>query len=56
MPRLVVGILRHGDYHQLPQAPSALQPFPLTEKGCEQAQQGAREIENFLQQQQLELH
>lgn len=34
--RLAV-LIRHGAYHQRAGAPSALQPFPLTETGLEQA-------------------
>lgn len=44
MPRLIAAIIRHGDYHQLADTPSALQPFPLTEKGVQQAREGARAI------------
>ena len=43
MPRLITALIRHGDYQQLPDTPSAHQPFPLTEKGRDQAvQAGAR--------------
>ena len=41
MPRLIAALLRHGDYRQLPETPSALQPFPLTDKGREQARRAA---------------
>lgn len=34
-------MLRHGDYRQLPDTPSALQPFPLTDKGREQSRNAA---------------
>jgi 2,3-bisphosphoglycerate-dependent phosphoglycerate mutase len=44
MPRLIAAIIRHGDYYQLADTPSALQPFPLTEKGFQQAREGARAI------------
>ncbi|MEJ2621564.1 MAG: histidine phosphatase family protein [Candidatus Thiodiazotropha sp.] len=37
MPRVIAALLRHGEYHQLKDTPSAWQPFPLTEKGQEQA-------------------
>lgn len=37
MPRLITALIRHGDYHQLTDTPSALQPFPLTEQGRQQA-------------------
>jgi 2,3-bisphosphoglycerate-dependent phosphoglycerate mutase len=44
MPRLITAIIRHADYHQLVDAPSALQPFPLTEQGKEQARACAQSI------------
>lgn len=44
MPRLIAAIIRHGDYHQLADTPSALQPFPLTDKGFRQAREGAQSI------------
>lgn len=37
MSRLFAALIRHGDYHQLPDTPSAHQPFPLTSKGFSQA-------------------
>ena len=33
MPRLIAALIRHGDYRQLPDTPSAHQPFPLTPEG-----------------------
>lgn len=39
MPRLIAALIRHGDYHQLAETPSALQPFPLTTEGEKQARQ-----------------
>ena len=48
MARLIVALIRHGDYAQLPDTPSAHQPFGLTEKGCKQAQEAAVEIEKLL--------
>jgi broad specificity phosphatase PhoE len=41
MPRLIAALMRHGDYRQLPDTPSAHQPFPLTEKGRQQAREAA---------------
>jgi 2,3-bisphosphoglycerate-dependent phosphoglycerate mutase len=38
MPRVIAALLRHGDYLQLPETPSAWQPLPLTAKGIEQAE------------------
>jgi broad specificity phosphatase PhoE len=37
MPRLIAAVIRHGDYRQLPDTPSAHQPFPLTPEGESQA-------------------
>lgn len=45
MPRLIAAFLRHGDYNQLKDVPSALQPFALSNTGHEQARQGARAIQ-----------
>ena len=39
MPRLIAALIRHGDYRQLPETPSAHQPFPLNTQGKEQARQ-----------------
>jgi 2,3-bisphosphoglycerate-dependent phosphoglycerate mutase len=39
MPKLVAALIRHGDYRQLPETPSAHQPFPLTPEGRDQARQ-----------------
>lgn len=36
-----VALIRHGDYHQLPDVPSAWQPFALSEKGIAQAKDEA---------------
>jgi 2,3-bisphosphoglycerate-dependent phosphoglycerate mutase len=36
-PRWIAALIRHGDYQQLTQTPSAHQPFPLTDRGVEQA-------------------
>jgi 2,3-bisphosphoglycerate-dependent phosphoglycerate mutase len=41
MPRVIAALVRHGDYRQLPGAPSAHQPFPLTDDGRQQARQAA---------------
>lgn len=35
--RIVAALIRHGDYHQPDQVPSAQLPHPLTDKGVEQA-------------------
>jgi len=31
--RRIAAIIRHGDYHQMPSAPSAHQPYPLNQNG-----------------------
>ena len=41
MPRVVAAVIRHGDYRQLPDTPSAHQPFPLTTEGESQARSAA---------------
>lgn len=45
MPRLIAALLRHGDYHQLPDTPSAHQPFPLSERGRQQARSAAARLQ-----------
>lgn len=45
MPKSVAILIRHGDYHQLPNTPSALQPFPLNETGFQQARDAAKTLE-----------
>ncbi|MET1412479.1 histidine phosphatase family protein [Roseibium sp. HPY-6] len=37
-------LLRHGDYHQKPETPSALQPFGLSETGRTQAMNAGRDL------------
>ncbi|MDR9498456.1 MAG: histidine phosphatase family protein [Hydrogenovibrio sp.] len=44
MNSLVMAFLRHSDYHQRPDTPSALQPWGLTDKGREQARAGAHNL------------
>ncbi|WP_404326661.1 histidine phosphatase family protein [Cobetia sp. UIB-001] len=39
-----VALIRHADYHQQIDTPSALQPFPLTRRGERQAREGAEEV------------
>ena len=38
---MLAAFIRHGDYHQLSDTPSAHQPYPLTSAGEEQAREGA---------------
>ena len=56
MARIIVALIRHGDYHQLEDTPSAHQPFGLTHKGKQQALSAAATIQQMLQQQQWQLH
>ncbi|MBT8117420.1 MAG: phosphoglycerate mutase family protein [Gammaproteobacteria bacterium] len=44
MARLIAALVRHGEYHQLQDTPSAHQPFPLTDEGERQALAAAREL------------
>jgi len=44
MPGYIAALVRHGDYHQLADAPSAQQPFALTDEGRAQAEKGAAEL------------
>jgi len=37
MAKVIAALIRHGDYQQLTDTPSAHQPFPLTKKGIAQA-------------------
>ncbi|MES9833076.1 MAG: histidine phosphatase family protein [Candidatus Thiodiazotropha sp. LLP2] len=49
MPRVIAALLRHGDYHQLENTPSAWQPFQLTETGLEQAKRSVSLLQGALQ-------
>ena len=42
MARLIAALIRHGDYQQMPDAPSAHQPWPLNSRGENQARKGAQ--------------
>jgi 2,3-bisphosphoglycerate-dependent phosphoglycerate mutase len=46
---LIAALLRHGEYHQLPNTPSALQPFPLTQGGVQQAERSVTLIQGVLE-------
>ena len=45
MPQLVAALIRHADYQQLADTPSAHQPFPLTDNGRQQARQSANKLQ-----------
>ena len=48
-PRVIAALLRHGDYLQLPETPSALQPFPLSARGIEQAGRAVNLVRGVLE-------
>ena len=50
MTTMYAAIIRHGDYQQKPETPSAFQPHPLTPSGFSQAQSCAHELHRFSQQ------
>lgn len=56
MARLIAALVRHGDYQQLTDVPSAHQPFPLTSLGEQQARQGGVALADLLQQRAWCLH
>jgi len=49
MPRLIAALIRHGDYRQLPETPSAHQPFPLTAEGEAQARQAGAALRETIE-------
>ncbi len=56
MPRLIAALVRHGQYRQLPDTPSAHQPFPLVAEGKAQALAGAQELRGLLEEHKVALH
>jgi 2,3-bisphosphoglycerate-dependent phosphoglycerate mutase len=48
VPRLIAAIVRHGEYRQLPDTPSAHQPFPLVAQGEQQARDAADRLRALL--------
>jgi 2,3-bisphosphoglycerate-dependent phosphoglycerate mutase len=48
MARLIAALVRHGDYHQLADTPSAHQPWPLNSAGETQAQEGAQGLHDLI--------
>ena len=44
MARLIAALVRHGDYHQTANTPSAHQPYPLNNRGEGQALQGVQQL------------
>lgn len=56
MARVIAALIRHGDYRQIPGAPSALQPFPLTDEGRIQTRRGVEELKEILSANDWKLH
>ena len=48
MARLIAALIRHGEYHQLADTPSAHQPWPLTSEGESQAQEAAQQLHEVI--------
>ncbi len=48
MARLIAALIRHGDYRQLPDTPSAHQPYPLSSEGENQARAGAQLLHDMM--------
>jgi broad specificity phosphatase PhoE len=46
--RVIAALVRHGDYLQQPETPSAFQPFPLSPKGIEQAKRSVTLLRGVL--------
>ena len=55
MSRLIAAVIRHADYQQLANTPSAWQPFPLTRLGMQQAMDAAISMRSLLQQNEWQL-
>ncbi|MBT2774424.1 histidine phosphatase family protein [Halomonas sp. ISL-60] len=45
---VALALIRHGEYSQLADTPSALQPYPLTEKGTKDVREQARRFGEWL--------
>ena len=56
MAENLIAFIRHGEYRQRQNVPSAFQPFSLTESGSQQAKGCADEIEKFLLEQNTKIH
>ncbi|MER2491010.1 histidine phosphatase family protein [Catenovulum sediminis] len=50
MPQTYIALIRHAQYHQRANTPSAFQPYPLTEAGEKQSRQCALALNDFCQQ------
>lgn len=47
---MIAALVRHGEYHQLANTPSAHQPFPLTPEGEAQAREAAATLRQIIEQ------
>lgn len=47
-PRFILAFIRHGEYNQQPNTPSALQPGALTAIGLQQSLKAAYQLQTFL--------
>ena len=56
MARVIAALIRHGDYHQLKDTPSAWQPFPLNAAGRKHASSAAEKIRDEMLKQDWLLH
>lgn len=56
MSRRIAAIIRHGDYHQMPGAPSAHQPYALNREGENHARQAGVLIEKIMAMTAWQLH
>ena len=52
----LIAVIRHGDYHQKPGAPSALQPYPLTNEGTVEVRVQAQQFAKVLKENNWKLH
>ena len=48
MARLIAALIRHGDYHQLADTPSAHQPYPLNNAGESQAREAVQQLHELM--------
>jgi len=55
MTRLFAALIRHGDYQQRPDTPSAHQPYSLNEDGIKQSNQAADLLDKYIKDNSLEL-
>jgi len=56
MPRTIAALIRHGDYHQLNDTPSAWQPFALNDAGKGHASDAGKSLTATLLENQWHLH